>query len=269
MNAKPQHVNPTLLLTRAQSLNLDKLGVCEIHNTVSFYYCQKSPQCVENKPYFCSECAEVGGTHLHPLMARDKFCNQRNQEFQQIFDLMESLHDASVDKYKQQEVILVWASKEFKKLQNPQNTPAKDRLSEDYRDIVSYFKKVSDARDKINQYCVDYKAVEIVEIMKMIPEVQSFIKRVDYYRKLDADLIFKEYKSVFQQRNPNTFAERRNQEFVNRHAQFQIRALFEENDDLKAQNELMTNVIIKILGKLNISNDKDQDAKTFFQTVLR
>eukprot|EP00347_Sterkiella_histriomuscorum_P019445 403341604 len=236
MAAKP--IPTTNILGRADQLDPAKLGTCETHKNLLLFYCQKTPKCDAKNPYFCMECGEEGGKHSHELKPRDKYCIKMNQDFSLLFNKTEKFHDKAVEKYKQQEIIMTWASKQFKKIQNPQNTPTKEKLSDDYQEIVSTMKKVKDTRDRMNQNCIDYKVVEMEEDIKMIFQVEKFLTRVDYFQSLDDDLVFKEYKQVFKLRNPEISpSEMKNQEFINRHTKFQIRALFEEFDQLKAKEK--------------------------------
>eukprot|EP00347_Sterkiella_histriomuscorum_P021081 403335332 len=270
MEAQPQP-NPYMAtngMSRFDSIDKEKIGMCEIHpQSALFLYCQQNPQCDTQNPYMCLECQDPEGRHPHLGLYRDSYCNKLNLNFQVLFDKTENLNNAVVEKLKQQGIIINWASEQNKKFHNPQNGTARDRLNEDSQELLNIMKQVSDARDRVNQYCLEYKVVEMLEELKMIPIVEEFLQRVDYLRNLDADLVFNEYKHVFLMRNPDiSEAERGNQEFLNRHSQLQIRAIFEENDQLKAQNISVANQLTSLQQDVNEILDKlqiIQDTQTF------
>ena len=49
----------------------------------------------------------------------------------------------------------------------------------------------------MEQFTLDYKVKELIDIMKSVPSIKEFIKEMAYMRKLDINLVYDQYKKVF------------------------------------------------------------------------
>lgn len=61
--------------------------------------------------------------------------------------------------------------------------------------------KTKKIKDLIDQYTLDYKVIEMKKLLEECKPVVQFFESVEYYRSLDLDMIYEEYKSVFVMRN--------------------------------------------------------------------
>ena len=52
-------------------------------------------------------------------------------------------------------------------------------------------------KQEVEQFTLDYKVKELLEIMKSVPSIKDFIKEMAYMKTLDINLVYDQYKKVF------------------------------------------------------------------------
>eukprot|EP00347_Sterkiella_histriomuscorum_P006745 403351594 len=210
-----------------------KVGTCDKGcNLPAMYFCFKSEDkekgpCVAGVSYFCQDCLE-GPDHDHRSIARDRESQRLFQEFSLVFNEVEDLHAHVINSYIPFQDIINWAQEQLEKMNNQdyEEEQAKD-LKQDYQYVDQMLQHVQLKKQEVEQFTLDYKVKELLEIMKSVPSIKDFIKEMAYMKTLDINLVYDQYKKVFM--SDEAFVEDfdNNMAFQNQYYQLVNRALKE------------------------------------------